>query len=122
MSLSYDKEVKLILDNIITLIEEYPLLFYKPVTIKIYLKNIPVNLKPLIPLLKKWSVPDDSKREFLLESINEKQKKRLIKTVQLYMTEINDFLDSFKGNHLSYEATLLGNLAEFISEIDYIIP
>ncbi len=80
-------------------------------------KNIPDNLKHLIPLLKKYSISDDGEREQLVEDIDEKQKKKLIRSVEPFMSEINNFLDSFQDNHLSDEAILLGNLAELVSEL-----
>jgi len=106
-----------IIEDIIELIDKYPTIFSKNSKKKIFKKNIPQNLQPLIPLLKKWSIPDDGEREQLMEETSEKQKKKLVKTVWPYMIEINQFLDSFGDEALSHEAILLGNLAELISEL-----
>jgi hypothetical protein len=105
------------LDYIIELINANPAIFAKNIKEKIFKKNMPENLRRFIPLMKKWSIPDDSEREQLMEETSEKLKKKLIKTVYPYMVEINKFLDSFGDEPLSHEATLLGNLAELVSEL-----
>jgi len=105
------------IDTLVDLVNKYDTLFQKEVKIKIFRKNIPENLHPLIPLIKKWSVSDDSDREQLVDEATEKEKKRLVKTVAPYMPEINKFLDSFEDGVLSDEAILFGNLAELVSEL-----
>lgn len=117
LALSPNRDLNFILDDFIDLINKNADVFRKEITERIYSKNIPENLRPLIPLLKKWSIPDDSEREQLMEETSEKQKRKLIKTVWPYMAEINEFLDSFGDEPLSYGACLLGNLAEFVSEL-----
>lgn len=117
LAFSYERDVISIIDYIIDLIENNPIIFYKIPDERIFKKNIPENLRSLIPLLKKWSIPDDSEREQLLEETSEKQKKKLVKTVGPYMVEINQFLDLFGDEPLSHEAILLGNLAELVSEL-----
>ena len=52
-----------------------------------------------------------------MEETTEKQKKKIVNKVYPYMTEINEFLNSFGDNPLSHEAILIGNLAELVSEI-----
>ncbi|MGZ3777872.1 MAG: hypothetical protein ACXVI9_09880 [Mucilaginibacter sp.] len=42
---------------------------------KIIVENIPEGLKPLIPLLKKWSLSDDSEREQLVEKTTKGKRK-----------------------------------------------
>jgi hypothetical protein len=44
--------------------------------------------------------------------------KKLIKQVSPYMKDINTFLDSFKYQPLTEEATLIENLAELVSELE----
>jgi len=117
LALSHKRDLISILDCTIDLIDKNSLVFYKIKDERIFKKNIPGSLTPLIPLLKKWSIPDDSEREQLMEETSEKQKRKLIKTVWPYLVEINDFLDSFGDEPLSYEACLLGNLAELVNEL-----
>jgi hypothetical protein len=117
LTLHSDRNIIEILNNVIDVIENNCNIFRKDTKERIFKKNIPENLKPLIPLLKKWSIPDDSEREQLMEETSEKQKKKIVKTVGPYMVEINKFLDSFGDDALSHEAILLGNLAELVSEL-----
>jgi hypothetical protein len=106
-----------ILDDTIDLISFHNKVFEKESKSIILEKNIPNNLRPLFPLLKKWSVSDDGEREQLIEETSKRQKKKLISTVEPLMKEINVFLDSFKNEPLNEEAILLGNLAELVSEL-----
>ena len=112
-----NRDIVPILDDIIELIETNDSLFAKNTQQRIYKKNIPDNLKSLFPLLKKWSISDDDLREQLVEETSERQKKKLIKSVDPFMNEINKFLDSFEDQPLSEEAILMGNLAELVSEL-----
>jgi hypothetical protein len=105
------------INDSIDIINSHLSIFYKTKIERIFKKNIPENLRPLIPLLKKWTIPDDSEREQLMEETTEKQKKKIVNKVYPYMTEINEFLNSFGDNPLSHEAILIGNLAELVSEI-----
>jgi hypothetical protein len=106
-----------IVDYVIDLINDNSSIFQKSRNERIYARNIPERLRHLIPLMKKWSVGDDSEREQMIEETGEKQKKKLIKLVYPFMIEINEFLDSFGDEALSNEAVLLGNLAELVSEL-----
>jgi len=117
LALASDRNLVSILDDFIDLVNKNGEIFRKEIRERIFKKNIPENLRHLIPLLKKWSIPDDSEREQLMEETSEKQKKKIIKTVWPYMVEINKFLDSFGDEALSHEAMLLGNLAELVSEL-----
>jgi len=117
LALSSTRNVVTAIDMLIGLIDKYDTLFKKDVKTKIFRKNIPANLHPLIPLIKKWSVSDDNDREQLVDEATEKEKKRLVKTVAPYTPEINKFLDSFGDGVLSDEAILFGNLAELVSEL-----
>jgi hypothetical protein len=116
IALDSTRDIVPILNDIINSINNNDILV-KDTRKKILSKNIPDNLKHLIPLLKKWCIADDGFREQLIEETGEKQKRKLIKTIEPYLREINEFLDSFQDNPLSDEAILLGNLAEFISEL-----
>jgi hypothetical protein len=104
-----------ILDDMIDLVSSHVRVFTK--TNIISSKNLPDNLRLLLPLMKKWGITDDVEREQLIEKTGEKQKKKLISAVDPLMKEINEFLDSFKEQPLSEEAMLLGNLAELVSEL-----
>ena len=106
-----------ILDDLIHLINSNHSLFESRQKEKIFKKNIPQDLRFLVPFLKKWSISDDNEREQLMEETSEKQKKKLVKTVWPYLVQINDFLDSFGDEPLSHEAILFGNLAELVSEL-----
>ncbi len=114
--LKVDRNLKPILDDFIELIDANPLIFKRNKKEKIFAKNIPENLRHLIPILKKWCIADDE-REQLLEEANEKQKAKLLMTVNPSMSGIDEFLDSFVDGPLNYEAILLGNLAKLISEL-----
>ncbi|WP_295793191.1 hypothetical protein [Mucilaginibacter sp.] len=117
MALSSTRNLIIAIDILVDLVNKYDTLFKKDIKTKIFRKNIPANLHPLIPLIKKWSVSDDSDREQLVDEATEKEKKRLVKRVAPYMPEINKFLDSFEDGVLSDEALLFGNLAELVSEL-----
>jgi hypothetical protein len=112
-----ERNIISILDDFIKLLAENSESFWTDSKERIYAKNIPESLRLLIPLLKKWSIPDDSEREQLMDETSDRQKKNLVKKVSPYMAEINAFLDSFGDEAQSYEAMLLGNLAELVSEI-----
>lgn len=117
LALSFEQNIVPIIEYTIDLINSNPLIFYKVKDERIFKKSMPENLRALVPLLKKWSIPDDSEREQLMEETSEKQKKNLVKRVYPFMSEINRFLDSFGDEPLSHEAILLGNLAELVSEL-----
>ena len=109
-----------IIDDMLLMINNHNGIFKTNDRQRIFAKNIPNNLLPLLPLLKKWAVANDAERGQLIENASELQKKRLIKTVDPYFTQINEFLESFGDHPLSYEATLIGNLAELVSELKLI--
>ena len=76
MALASDRNLVSILDDFIDLVNKNGEIFRKEIRERIFKKNIPENLRHLIPLLKKWSIPDDSEREQLMEETKEKQKKK----------------------------------------------
>jgi hypothetical protein len=49
--------------------------------------------------------------------MQQKEKDRLINSVQPLFNEINTYLDSFKEKPLSEVAIQIGNLAELVSEL-----
>jgi hypothetical protein len=111
------RDFALILDDIIDLINANEKIFKRETKRNISSKKIPDNLKPLVPLLKKYSISDDSDREQLIDGMGEKEKLKLFNSVQPFFEEINIYLDSFKDMPLSEEAMLIGELAELVSEL-----
>ena len=112
-----NRDLEPILDGIIELINANSEIFKRTARKAISTKNIPDNLKPLAPLMRKYSLSDDSEREQLIEGMKKKEIKQLIESVDPYMGEINNYLNSFKKQPLSEEATLMGNLAELVTEL-----
>jgi hypothetical protein len=122
LSLDSNRNIIPIIDDIIELISSNEKIFKKTIKLDIKSKNIPENLRPLFPLLKKWSIGDDVDREQLIEETGENQKKKLVSTVYPFMKEINEYLDSFRDEPLTEEAMLIGNLAELVSELKIAPP
>ena len=85
---------------------------------KIDFSNLPVNLQQLIPILNEWAIPDEAEREEKIAKTSPKKLKQLIDRVNPKMDAINDYLDNFKKDALPHEATLVGNLAELITELN----
>ncbi len=105
------------LDKIIDLLVENNTSFKEDATQKIDLKNIPDNLKALLPLLKKYSVSDDSERSELVEQMSNNRKAALIRTVDPLMSEIEAYLDSGANKVFTHEASLISDLAELVAEL-----
>lgn len=116
-SLSIQRDLMSIMDEIIDLLIANENTFKKESKKSISSKNIPENLKPLIPFLKKYGVSDDGDREQLIAKFDGKKKKHLIKSVQPFFNEIRIYLDSFKNIPLNEEAILIGELAELVSDL-----
>jgi len=79
--------------------------------------KIPGNLLDLIPILSEWAISDDAEREEKISKSSKGKLKKMVDIVNPKMEIINSYLDSFKSEPLSYEATLIGNLAELVSEL-----
>jgi len=105
------------LDKIIDLLIENSMIFKKESRQKINPKNIPDNLKVLLPLLKKYSVSDDSERDELVEQMSNNRKILLKRNVVPLMSEIETFLDSFVNKVFTHEASLISDLAELVAEL-----
>jgi hypothetical protein len=116
-ALHSDRNLIPIVDEIVDLVDANTDIFKKNDRRVISSKKVPANLKPLLPLLKKYSLSDDAEREELIDKMKKSQKIKIIKTVEPLMHEINHYLDSFKDSPLSEEAILIGNLAELVSEL-----
>jgi hypothetical protein len=105
------------LDKIIDLLIENNTIFKKEEKQKIESKNIPDNLKVLLPLLKKYSVSDDSERDELVEQMSNNEKTTLKNIVDPLMAEIEAYLDSFVNKIFPHEASLISDLAELVAEL-----
>lgn len=116
-ALKTSRDLLSVLDDIVDLLERNQDIFKRTVRKIINIKEIPERLRILAPLLKKYSIPDDAEREQLIESLSKKKKMQLIESVDPYMSEINNYLSSFEQQPLSEEATLIGNLAELVTEL-----
>ena len=112
-----DRNLILILEGIVELLNTNNEIFKRTVRNMFLAKNIPEQLRLLVPLIKKYGIPDDTEREQLREGMKKNKKTQLIETIAPYMSEINKFLDSFKEEPLSEEATRVGNLAELVTEL-----
>jgi hypothetical protein len=112
-----DRDLVSTLNDITGLLNDNKEIFKQKTRNAFLIKNVPEQLKPLVPLIKKYSRSDDSERQELVEGMTSKKIKQLIASVDPYMNDINNFLNSFKDTPLSEEATLIGNLAELVSEL-----
>ncbi|HRI02819.1 MAG TPA: hypothetical protein PLL77_03655 [Pyrinomonadaceae bacterium] len=79
--------------------------------------NIPSELRDLLPFLAEWAIADDLERAEKIARSSKQERKILTDRVSPKIGLINNYLESFEGKPLSYEATLLGNLAELGSEV-----
>jgi len=116
-NLKLERDVKLILDGLIEIIDRHDLVFQSKSKMSISKRNLPDNLKSLFPLMKNYAIADDSERSQVVEKMSAKKKKELVDIVSPLFPEINAYLDSFGERPLSEEATLVGNLAELVSEL-----
>jgi hypothetical protein len=76
------------------------------------LEILPLQFLPLIPLIRKWAVEDDSDREELLETTSMAVLRSLVDDVSPHLNAIDSYLDSFGGGAPSAQAVALGRLAE----------
>jgi hypothetical protein len=76
------------------------------------LEGLPPQFHPIIPMLKKWALPDDSERSDLLATAPEAVLRSLIDEVLPYLGEIDKYLESFRGGAPTEPAAALGWLAE----------
>lgn len=85
----------------------------KPVDVS----KIGTEFNDLIPLLSEWAISDDLERQQKIEEASKSELGNLVKTVAPKMNLINNYLNSFGEDPLPHEATLIGNLAELVSQI-----
>jgi hypothetical protein len=76
------------------------------------LELLPVQFHPIIPMIKKWALADDSERSDLLAATPEAVLRSLTDEVFPYLGAINSYLDSFRGGPPTEQAAALGRLAE----------
>ena len=79
-------------------------------------KSLPAQFRPLIPLIEKWGLADDSERDDLLDNASSSVIRALIEEVGPYITAIDSYLSSFRGAEPDPPATALGALAECVLE------
>ncbi len=82
--------------------------------------KLPSDLQYLIPILAEWAISDDVEREEKISKSSKSKLKKVIDHVSPKMNSINNYLDSFKSEPWPYEATLVANLAEIVSELTII--
>jgi len=88
-----------------------------PRKLKTDLSKIPANLHELVPFLEDWAISDDTERQEKINDSSKSELKKLTNAVMPRMNAINTYLDSFKNQPLTQEATLIGNLAELVTEL-----
>jgi hypothetical protein len=76
------------------------------------LNLLPAQFHPLIPLIERWALSDDSDRDDLLDAARESILRALIDKVEPYLETIDLYLDSFREEPPSEQAAALGRLAE----------
>ncbi len=82
-------------------------------------KLLPAQFHPLIPLIERWGLGDDSDRSDLLDTAAESILRALIAEVEPYFEAIDSYLDSFKERPPTDQAVALGRLAECALEARY---
>jgi hypothetical protein len=73
--------------------------------------TLPTSLRPLIPLLAKWSIDDDEERSRKLQRCARSTRLKLVEAVIPKLSSINEYLDSF-GENPPQEACSFGSLAQ----------
>jgi hypothetical protein len=76
------------------------------------LKLLPVKFHPIIPLIEKWGVADDSDRDDLLNRAPQSALQMLTDEVGPYLEVIDSYLDSFQEGPPTEQAAALARLAE----------
>jgi len=79
--------------------------------------KIPATLQDIIPLLSEWAIADDEEREDKIIQSSKEELRKVVDIVSPKMSDINNYLASFKDDPLTCEATLIGNIAELVSEL-----
>ena len=115
--LNAERDLLPLLDKFIDFIRENKDVFVGDAKQGLSPSKVPVKLSSLLSFVDKYAIADDADRERLIEEMDEKEKASLILAVKPLFDDINIFLKSFKGKPLSEEATLIGELAELVSEL-----
>ena len=79
---------------------------------KLDLKLLPMKFHPLVQLIEKWALSDDSERDDLLASATKRRLRQLVDEVDPYLQAIDSYLDSFRETTPTEQAAALGTLAE----------
>ncbi|MGB9463889.1 MAG: hypothetical protein WBR10_02145 [Candidatus Acidiferrum sp.] len=78
---------------------------------------LPRQFHPVIPLIKKWAINDDSDREDFVKKLPKAVLERFIMEVEPYLRPIDSYLDSFGDRPPTEQACALGRLAECAIEV-----
>lgn len=89
---------------------------YRPRLSRSALMSLPKRFHDLIPLIMRWSEPDDSKRSALLDDVTSVTLSELVAAVAPETREINAYLNSFADKPWSEAASALATLAECAAE------
>jgi hypothetical protein len=73
--------------------------------------DLPVVLRPLIPLVTEWGISDDEERWQKVKRSRRSTREKLINTVKPLLPALNQYLDGFKG-HPPIAACELWDVAE----------
>ena len=79
---------------------------------KLDLKLLPLQFHPVIPLIEKWALPDDSDRNDQLDMTPKSILRAFVDEVNPYMEAVDSYLNSLSGKPPTEEAGALGRLAE----------
>ena len=79
--------------------------------------EIPNDFRDLLPLFKDWAIADDLERTEKIARSSNQELKTVIDAVFPRIDQINAYLDSFESSPFTHEATLLGKLAELVSDL-----
>lgn len=89
---------------------------YRPPLSRSALMSLPKRFHHLIPLIMRWSEPDDSARAALIEDATSVTLTELVEAVAPETQEINAYLNTFGDKPWSEAACSLGTLAECAAE------
>ena len=78
--------------------------------------SLPSTFHYLIPLIRRWSEPDDDKRQQLIVDASPESIRELLAAVEPHFKDIDEYLNSFGSKPLSPAAIGLASLAECAAE------
>lgn len=77
-----------------------------------HFEKLPTQFHPIIPLIRKWAISDDSDRGEALTDSSKEILRALVDEVSPYLDSIDSYLNSFGSKAPPEEAVALGRLAE----------